>query len=557
MRYLLILISAALCSCSLTHTLSKKSVYAGAAFAQKKAIQKPLQTDTTTQPFRFVDKRGDTLTVLSNKDFTKDENGEQMRMLTANSVNVVARSRVVAERMGKVNLDFVVSMPKDMQNRCYAVMITPTLHRGAVKEQLEDLAVRGELLSQVQERDHWQASQYRNTLTKLSLFDTVRIARKSDDFIRYPYPQGVRLDSVVRTKEAIAYHYTQEVPIVGENIKKMLVTLGGRVVALDGSSYRLPSVDTLVYNISSMLAFVYTTSRYVTKVVDKYATVQDRNYLTFKVGNTSIIDTMGSNADQLEKMKVLMKNVLTQEEFIVDSVVLTASSSPEGLYAQNAKLSAARARSLADYLRSEVDPYNDYGIDTLITVRSIAEDWAELRRQLIGDNAEAIREMIDKARDYDALELAIRKRFPEDYKQIRQTIYPKLRSVTFRYALRRKGMVKDTIHTTELDTVYARGVEYLKARDYSKAAYYLNDYRDQNSAVTLLSRGYDDEAYKILVTLPPTAVNRYLLAIVCTRLRKYQEGRRYYEQSCEIDENMEYRGNLDPEITELLKHQNK
>lgn len=535
-----------LCSCSLTHTLSKQSAYAGAAFAPKKTVQKQINADTTARPLQFADKKGDTLTVLSDKDFTKDENGEQIRTMSINAVSVIAKSRMVAERMGKVNLDFVVSLPREMQNRCYAVMITPTLHRGENKELLEDLAVRGALLSSVQQRDYWQAEQYRKTLTRLSLFDTMRVAKKSSDFIRYPYPKGVRLDSVVQSREAIAYHYTQEVA-VGENAKKMLVTLGGRVVALDGSSYRLPSVDTLVYNISSMLAFVDTTSRYVTKIVDKYATVQDRNYLAFKVNNTQIIDTLGSNGEQLLKIKTLMLSVIEQQDFIIDSIVLTATSSPEGGCARNSQLAAERAKSLAEYLYNEVDP----SIDTLLTIRSVAEDWAELRRLLTGDNADAIRTMIDDAKDYDALEGAIRKRYPENYKTMRKELYPKLRSVSFRYALRRRGMVKDTVHTTELDTVYARGVEYLKSRSYAKAAYCLNEYKDQNSAVALLSLGYDNEALAVLSALPPTATNHYLLAIVCTRLGKYSQGRQYYTESCAIDENMEYRGNLDPEILEL------
>ena len=39
------------------------------------------------------------------------------------------------------------------------------------------------------------------------------------------------------------------------------------------------------------------------------------------------------------------------------------------------------------------------------------------------------------------------------YRYLREKIYPKLRSVRFDFHLHRVGMQKDTIHTSELDTV--------------------------------------------------------------------------------------------------------
>ena len=48
-------------------------------------------------------------------------------------------------------------------------------------------------------------------------------------------------------------------------------------------------------------------------------------------------------------------------------------------------------------------------------------------------------------------------------------------------------MVKDTIHTTELDTAYLRGRQLLEKRKYAQALYVLHDYRDRNTAIALLS----------------------------------------------------------------------
>jgi len=125
--------------------------------------------------------------------------------------------------------------------------------------------------------------------------------------------------------------------------------------------------------------------------------------------------------------------------------------------------------------------------------------------------------------------------------------------VNFRYNLRRKGMVKDTIHTTELDTTYARGVELLQKRKYAKALYILNDYNDRNTVVAHLSLDHNERAMELLAAMPEDAATEYLRAIACSRLGRKEEGRRHFLEACRLDERMEYRGNLDPEIAELLK----
>lgn len=129
-----------------------------------------------------------------------------------------------------------------------------------------------------------------------------------------------------------------------------------------------------------------------------------------------------------------------------------------------------------------------------------------------------------------------------------------MQAVNFRYDLRRKGMVKDTIHTTELDTLYARGVKLLNDRKYYDALRILSTYADRNTVVAHLSLGHDERAFELLAMLPKDAITEYLRAIACSRLGRKEEGRRHFLNACRMDERMEYRGNLDPEIAELMKN---
>ena len=474
--------------------------------------------------------------------------GERVMALQIEQVTVVAKMRSIPERNGRVVLDFIVTLPRQLLGKSRSVVITPILHKPDESVALEDLVIRGGRFSLLQERDYWQYETYVERFRP----DTVGREAAFNRFVKFPYPEDVRLDSLVEGRSTVTYYYSQAVK-TDETSKKMLVTLQGQVLAVDDSAYRLPPSDTLSYVVSSMLSLEDTVPRYRIKVIDKFVTVEDRNYIQFFVGDTRVVDTLGDNRRQLDKISGLMRQIVEQQEFYVDTITLTAASSPEGAYTFNARLSQGRAAALKRYL------VRRYGksIDTILTVRWVAEDWQELTNRIRTDreigNRDAILELIAWEKNPDRREQAIRQQFPKEYAYIRSVIYPQLRAVNFRYNLRRKGMVKDTIHTTELDTAYARGVELLRKRKYAKALYILNDYNDRNTVVAHLSLDHNERAMELLATMPKDAVTEYLRAIACSRLGRKAEGREHFLEACRLDGRMEYRGNLDPEIAELLK----
>ena len=474
--------------------------------------------------------------------------GERVMALQIEQVTVTSRMRSIPERNGRVVLDFIVTLPKQLLGKSRSIVITPILHKPDESIPLEDLVIRGGRFSLLQERDYWQYETYVERFRP----DTVGREAAFNRFVKFPYPEDARLDSLIEGRSTVTCYYSQAIK-TDETSKKMLVTLQGQVLAVDDSAYSLPPSDTLSYVVSSMLSFVDTMPRYRIKVIDKFVTVEDRNYIQFFVGDTRVVDTLGDNRRQLDKITGLMRQIVEQQEFYVDTITLTAASSPEGDYRFNDRLSQGRAEALKRYL------VRRYGrsIDTMLTVRWVAEDWTELTNRIRTDreivNREAILELIAAEKNPDRREQIIRLRFPQEYAYVRSVIYPQLRAVNFRYSLRRKGMVKDTIHTTELDTAYTRGVELLRKRKYAKALYVLNDYNDRNTVVAHLSLGHDERAMELLATMPKDAVTEYLRAIACSRLGRKEEGLRHFLEACRLDGRMEYRGNLDPEIAELLE----
>lgn len=539
--------AGALCltlGCSITGPLQRQQVAPG--LSQLSRVERQEHPEHRPQFMKL--ERDSSVFYLVPTDTLDD--GERVLSVRLEEVTVISKLRNVPERNGQVRLDFMITLPKQLLGGSRSVVITPVLHKPDGRMELEDIVIRGGRFSLLQQRDYWQYATYVERFRP----DTLGREAAFNRFVKFPYPEDARLDSVAERRGMMTYYYSEEIP-TDETSKRLNVTLEGKIVGIDDSACRLPPSDTLSYVVSSMLSFVDTLPRYRIRVIDKYVTVADRSYILFPVGRTEVVDTLGDNRRELDKIADLMRRIVGQEEFCVDAMTLTATASPEGRYTANERLARGRAEALKRYLVKR------YGrqIDTMLTVRWVAEDWEELVRLIQGDrelpHRDGILDLIAGEKNPDMREQLIRHRYPAAYAYIRSALYPQLRAVNLRYDLRRKDMVKDTIHTTELDTTYARGVELLQERKYAKALYILGGYGDRNTVVAHLSLGQDERALELLAALPEDAITEYLRAIACARLGRKEEGRRHFIEACRMDERMEYRGNLDPEITELLKNQ--
>ena len=461
--------------------------------------------------------------------------------------------------------------------------LTPIIENNGMEEALQPLSIRGELFSDIQKRQYWQMNKYLNRMLgdSTELTSTTGLAakyyeaynryiaggqkRRADKLestykqtISFPYLSDPRLDSVLIRKGEIRYYYTQTYRPT-KDTKRLHLFFRGRVDAIDRSRYDLSNSDTLTYTVTSMLSLLDNEPRYMLKIIDKYVEVRDRNYITFPVGRANVIDTMGQNHVQLDKIERLMDTLINQYEFFVDSITITASSSPDGSMATNNRIAGERARAIKERLVRKFG----HEVDTLIRTRSIGEDWTLLKR-LIRHNSdvpnwEKITDMIDQSSNLDVTEPQIRQQFPKDYAYMKEILYPQLRAVDFRYNLRRVDMVKDTVVLTVLDTTYMRGVQQLRDRDYVGALRTLNDYKCQNLAIVLLSLSYDEAAFEILEQLPPAEKNPrtdYLSAIALSRMNRPREGLEYYLKAIQADPVLKFRGNLDPEIQILYKQNN-
>lgn len=385
--------------------------------------------------------------------------------------------------------------------------------------------------------------------------------------------EGLRLDTVIQQPNGdFIYDYVQEVA-VRPKLKKVDITLEGEIYEQADPVFRIPRSKPLTFYISSLSTLADGTERYLKRILERRVEANTACYIDFGAAQSDINPELGNNASEIGRIKQNLRSLVENEVFEMDSITVTASCSPEGEWGYNERLSRRRSEAVSTYfgrfVRDCVDSLRreqgalidlDGSLETArqdirFIARSDPENWRMLDELVRIDSLllpeqksryESLRD-----REPDARERLLREE--SFYPHLREKLYPRLRTVRFGFFLHRKGMLKDTVHTTVLDTAYMQGVQAIRDRDYERAVTLLRPYKDYNTAVAYCSMDYNASALSILETLPRDDKVNYLLAIVYSRRGDERSAVECYIRSCQQNPSMIHRGNLDPEISQLIR----
>lgn len=385
--------------------------------------------------------------------------------------------------------------------------------------------------------------------------------------------EGLRLDTVIQQPNGdFIYDYVQEVA-VRPKLKKVDITLEGEIYEQADPVFRIPRSKPLTFYISSLSTLADGTERYLKRIQERRVEANTACYIDFGAAQSDIDPELGNNASEIGRIKQNLRSLVENEVFEMDSITVTASCSPEGEWGYNERLSRRRSEAVSTYfgrfVRDCVDSLRreqgavfdlDGSLETAqqdirFIARSDPENWRMLDELVRIDSLllpeqksryESLRD-----REPDSRERLLREE--SFYPHLREKLYPRLRTVRFGFFLHRKGMLKDTVHTTVLDTAYMQGVQAIRDRDYERAVTLLRPYKDYNTAVAYCSMDYNASALSILETLPRDDKVNYLLAIVYSRRGDERSAVECYIRSCQQNPSMIHRGNLDPEISQLIR----
>lgn len=399
-------------------------------------------------------------------------------------------------------------------------------------------------------------------------------------YVRVPIvTEGIRLDSVVvNTEGEFVYYYVQTIN-TRPKLRKVNVKLSGEIFESDKRIYNIPVTEPLTFYISSISAFVDNTEKYLTKVIERRATANTECRIDFEAGKSVIKTDYAENAYEINMISRTIASLLENKDFDLDSIIVRATASPEGSFTLNSSLAQKRSEAVSAYFSKYIESYKDSlkreagfsmsfngeeqkveaaekPVDIRFTPRCIPENWDDLDALVDKD----VVMNPDQKSDYFSIRAESNPDVRESkmknqayYRYMKETLYPKLRTVKFNCYLHRKGMIKDTVHTTVLDSVYMRGVQELKDMNYAEALALLSPYDDFNTAVAYVGMDRNLNAMRILSKLEKTAQVNYLLAILYSRSGDFNNAVQHYVTSVRQNPSYRFRGNLDPEISVLIK----
>ena len=567
----------------------------------------------------------------------QDENGEMVAHDVIDAAVVTARFRNVAERHGKVDLEFQIIVPEAMQDSRWQLRFFPDMYVLGDSIRLEPVVITGRDYRKAQLKGYQQYERFLASIVsdttrfinvwQLELFlqrnipevyafrsdstevsdeqfasvygiteqqavdhYTNKIAKRWNNrkkslrdrmyrkYIKVPIvTEGIRLDTVIRDVNGdFIYNYVQTIS-TRPKLRKVDIVLSGEVWESDRKVYLMSRSEPLTFYISSLSSFVDGKERYLTRVIERRAQANTACYVDFASGSSEVDISLSNNRDEIGRIRGNLAQLIEDTVYDLDSIVVTASASPEGSERANRSLAQRRSESVCRFFEGYIRHYRDsldreagfsigedgevvHGVhrpDIRFIARNGGENWKMLDALIRKDSTvtdaqkEEYASLRASAVDVDALEEGLRRQ--PYYRYLREQVYPRLRTVRFDFHLHRKGMVKDTVHTTELDTTYMLGVQAIRDRDYERAVTYLRTYADYNTAVAYCALDYNASALSILETLEPTAEVLYMRAVVYTRLGRVQEAVQCYVNSCELNPAYIHRGNLDPEIAALIK----
>lgn len=575
--------------------------------------------------------------IIIMKAVKDEETGEMVAADVIDAATVTARFRNVAERRGKVDLAFQIIVPESMIDSKWQLRFYPDLFVQDDSTRLDPVIITGEGYRKAQLKGYQQYDRFlskiiedttrfvninaleiflKRNIPEVYAFKTDssyvsddqfysvygvsqqeavehytndnakkrnerRIARKEKMYRKYVkapiVTEGIRLDTVmVDINGDFIYNYVQTIN-TRPKLRKADIILSGDIFEQGQRIYTIPRGEPLTFYISSISTLANGTERYMTKVIERKAAANTECRIDFEVAKADVKPELGDNQIGIMRIKKTLASLLENETFDLDSIIVSATASPDGSYSANKALAQRRSESVSRYFEDYIREYTDSLVlaggvsmnldgttmeyttkvqDIILTPRSIPENWDDLYTLVQNDPVLNVDQketfnQIFGIEEPDKREKTLQGR--SYYSYLKESLYPQLRTVKFNFYLHRKGMVKDTVHTTVLDSTYMRGVQALRDMDYAAALALLSPYQDFNTAVAFIGLDRNANALSILEKEEKTPEVNYLLAILYSRTGDPQKAVDSYMRACRQNRSYVYRGNLDPEISVLIK----
>ena len=373
------------------------------------------QAQTMRDTLRIKDDEGRELLLM--KAIKDEATGAMVATETLDAAKVTARFRNIAERHGKLDLAFSIIVPAKMQDSKWQLRFYPNMYLLGDVERLDPVLITGNAYDKARFKGYQQYNRLLSRIVsdptrfvnvraleiflkrnipqvyafktdssyvsderfysiygvseqeavehytrKISRSINDRRKRKLDEMYRKyvkVFTDNIRLDTVMVGKNGdFIYNYVQTIS-TRPRLRKVDITLSGEIYEAGDKIYDIPESSPLTFYISSVSGLADQTERYVQKVIERNADASTTSRIDFRLGKSDIDLSLGDNRRELGRIRKILGSLLDNETFLLDSIIVTASASPDGREVVNWRLSRARSESISRYLDDQIHVLRD------------------------------------------------------------------------------------------------------------------------------------------------------------------------------------------------------
>lgn len=335
------------------------------------------------------------------------------------------------------------------------------------------------------------------------------------------------------------------------NIDRVSIGITGELFEDTTHLYNFTMTERLNYPVTSTANLADTTEIiYDYKPILRKANHGANYSIEFEKNSAVLKEDLGNNAKVIADIKNNIEALLENAEFDLDSIIVSATASPEGAINVNERFSGQRSQAVSSYFKAYAnaqrwkyksredsvrqdkeaslasikdayergdllkEEYDDFIKQAEAEIAAakmpdidfkdhpIAENWDDLNTLVSNDemmsNAEKnlFFDNWDKHNNLDARENAMKNHSYYDY--MSKELYPKIRVVKFEFHMHRKGQEHDTLWQAVPSEIYLEGVRALRGFDFVKAENILRNYPSYNAAICFIVRNKPIQAINLL-----------------------------------------------------------
>lgn len=459
-----------------------------------------------------------------------DELGAGIDLQTLTVVADRPKVKISTIRNGKINLRFLVTLPKQFMDPRWQVVLTPKLINGEEIQPLPPIVLKGREFSHKQQEEHERYSKFESSIVDSAKYDNVFFNRKKVDRhinrLQRSYLNSYLRD--FRKQKA----YDRWLRIFQERQMYFNARKTGNYEALinrKALSTLMKSYHMDLYGEDSTGMMRAFSEKYDQKHREKYL---ESKLIEIKREHVPL--AFQTHFERQLTMDSLKNRSVTEK----DSIRLAKHTYDFKAIARN------------ESKRKFKDTYRKHIIHFPMIEGANVEDSIKQGRDYVHTYSQDIEVTENLAR---RLKLVLDTRVTA----IDQTSWGQSGIDTLSFIVSGlNDLVDDTLIerlSEEQKKDYEQGLKRLAVRDYRGAVEILRFFPDYNSALCLTALGHNDQALKLIEQLTPTGKIEYLRAIIYARRGDWDSAQNSLISAAKLESVLAFKVDVDPEFTKLLE----